>query len=121
MNNKILTYSVSIMENQLVINNNIGKRTVDLPSPIKQIEKCDEIIVVRVNPKISSFLNENIFGVSYEGKILWQIEKIKHMDTQSPFMGMGQDENGFSAYNWDSFNYKIDLKTEKIIDRQYVK
>ncbi len=112
---------ISFEKNKLHINMGSDRKIVEFQYEIGKIEKFDNCIIVMIDIPMKIIFNENIYSVSYYGKILWQIEKINHMDKDSPFMGMGQDENGFSAYNWDSFNYKIDLKTGKIMSRQYVK
>ena len=69
MNNRIINFE----NNSLIISVGNDKKTVKFLSPIKQIEQFDKVIIVRVHPKTDNFLNENIFGVSYDGEIIWQI------------------------------------------------
>lgn len=121
MNNKLSNFTVIFEKNSLNICNENGKKIINFQSPIEQIEQFDEIIVVMVYPKTNNFLNENLYGVSYDGKILWQVEKIEHVDRDSPYTGMGEENGLLGAYNWDGFDYLIDPKTGKILDKKFVK
>lgn len=121
MNNQLSDYSVSFNNNELQIVSGQTQKIVTLPSAIDEVEKFDHIIIVSINPKASSFLNENLYGISYDGKILWQIEKIDHVSKQSPYTGMSKEGDLLIAYNWDGFEYYIVPLTGKIIKKVYVK
>ena len=88
---------------------------------IKQVENFGDMLVVRLKVSIGNTYNENIFGVSDDAKILWQVEKIEHVDRDSPYTGIGEENGLLSAYNWDGFDYLIDPKTGRILDKKFVK
>ncbi len=52
------------------------------------MEQFEKALVVRIHPEATKFLNENIFGILYDGKILWQIKPIKYVYKDSPYTGM---------------------------------
>lgn len=98
------------------------KIKVKLPYPVYKVEAFDDCLVVLLIGEDGYFpINENIFGVSYDGKILWQIEKVEHVNRDSPYTGMSKKDNLLLAYNWDGFDYQINPKTGKIINRKFVK
>lgn len=114
---------IDVIHNQniLTIANGSIKKMISLPTVIKQFEAFDRVIVVRVHPKGINFLNENVFGISYEGEILWQIEKVDHVDKDSPYTGLSKKDELLTAYNWDGFDYLIDPNTGKVINKEFVK
>ena len=117
MNKQVINFE----KNSLVIFDEAGKKMINFPSPIKQIEQFDKVIVVRIHPKADKFLNENIFGVSYDGKILWQIEKLKYVYKDSPFTGMGREGDFVKLCNWDGTDLIVNPETGKIIQKGYSK
>ena len=117
MNSRLINFE----NNSLVINDGGNKKTVNFLSPIKQIEQFDEVIVVRIHPKLDMFLNENVFGVSYDGKILWQIEKLKYAYKNSPFIGMGREGGFIKLCNWDGTDLVVNPETGGIISKGWSK
>ncbi len=112
---------ISFEKNKLYIDAGSEKKMVEFSYLIGKIETFDDCVIVMIDPPMKTIFNENIYGVSYDGKILWQVEKIEHVDRDSPYTGMGQEKGLLSAYNWDGFDYRIEPKTGKIIDKIFVK
>ena len=108
-------------DKKIIINIDGNKKIVEFPYPIVAIQEFDDFIVVLIDPFMKIIFNENIFGVSYEGKITWQIEKTDHLNMDSPYTGIGKEEKLLAAYNWDAYDYLIDPKTGKVISKEYVK
>ena len=102
----------------LKIINGDSKKFINFPSAIQEFEEYKNVIIVRVHPNALSFMNENIFAVSSEGKIIWQVEKIQHMNRDSPYTAIHLSDGQLFAYNWDTCLYRINLDTGKIIDRE---
>jgi len=122
MSNQLKKHQVGFSEKKLIITNGKIKKEVEFPSPIKQIEKFEQVIIVRIYPKTTTtFLNENIFGVSYDGKILWQIEVVSHVHVDSPYTWIGRKDSLLEAYNWDGTLYIVDPNNGKIIDERFIK
>ncbi len=108
-----------VIENgQLIIT---GKQ-VPFQYPIAEMLNFPEVIVVRLEVPPRSRFNENIFGVGYDGKVLWQIVPQQHIREDSPYTGINYEpDNKAGCYNWDSTLYIIEPETGKVIDKQFLK
>jgi hypothetical protein len=112
---------ISFKKNQLTIKQDGSIKTVEFQYDISGTQKFDDCLVVMIDPPKHVLLNENIFGLSYEGKMLWQIEKIEHVDVDSPYTGLGLEDSQLTVYNWDGCDYLVDPKTGKIKGRKFVR
>lgn len=112
---------INFEKNILTINVDKQKKIIKFKYPINKIQKFDNCLVVIIEPPLKTVFNENVFGVSYEGKLLWQIENINHMNIDSPYTGISEKDGLLIAYNWDGFDYTIDPKNGRIIDKKFVK
>lgn len=121
MSNKSQKYFLTVKHNQLIITQGSNEKVIIFLFDISQFIQFEKIIVVSIEPKQHHILNENLFGVSYEGKILWQVEKVEHVSKDSPYMGIAKRNGILSAYNWDGFNYFINPETGEIIDKKFAK
>src|SRR3546814_19539627 len=101
MSNNMPKPVITFNQNNLSIDNGLVEKMIQLPSVIKQFEVIDQIIVVRLNPKGVSFLNENEYGDSFEGKVLWQIEKMAHVDRDSHYQDLDHENDLLTVTNWD--------------------
>ncbi len=88
---------------------------------IKQVENFGDLLVVRLKVPVGITYNENVFGVSYDGRILWQIEKLKYIYKDSPFTGMVREGDYIKLCNWDGTDLIVDPNTGKIISKGYSK
>lgn len=83
---------VKVKDNELIVEDRVIK-TFDYR--IREIECYDRVIVVLLDDYIVPF-NENVFGVDYEGKILWQIPKdafIQEEGTRIPYNNLGRNDD----------------------------
>ncbi len=116
----ILSYKFE--DDNLVIATNHEINEINFDSKIKQVEQLDSFLIVRINPKTKiGFLNENIFSVSSDGRILWQIEAIPHAYENSPYTGMSKEEAGIKICNWDGTDLIVNPASGKIIKKGYSK
>lgn len=90
-------------------------KTVSFDWPISQTLQHDQIIIVRIEPPGGTCNNRNVYGVAPDGKILWQIEPIKHSYTDSPYTGLSLNSEGAILSNWDGTNVVVDPTTGQII------
>ena len=89
--------------------------------PIRQLLKFNHCFIVRLEPDIGHIYNENVFGISNEGKILWQIEPLPHVYEDSPYTGLGQIGDLAQLFNWDGTDLVIEPYTGRIISKRYSK
>lgn len=110
-----------ILYNANVLILNSENKELRFKYEIGQVVLFTSCIVIRLEPPKGIIFNENIIAVSYDGVAIWRVEKIDHMDKDSPFTSIEKSGEKLFAYNWDSCDYHIDLLTGKIIDREFVK
>ena len=65
--------AISVEKNKLYITLGGDKKTIEFPYAIGEIEIFDDCIIIMIDPPIKTTFNENIYSVSYDGNILWQI------------------------------------------------
>ena len=110
-----------INNSQLIIFLDSFVYQVELPYEIKQVEQFDNNLVVRLKIPLGIRFNENIFGISYEGKILWQIEPRKHPTSVSPYTNLAREGDSVYVFNWDGTDLVLDPYTGKILKEGYSK
>src|SRR3989344_4226895 len=96
-NQKILRYRV--FGKRLIIASQEGIYKASFLYPIHKVEQFGDILVAMLNVPIDVTFNENIFGVSWDGKILWQIPVIKHLYDSCPYTGLYKENDCVGAFN----------------------
>lgn len=107
-----------IEDNKLILTS--GK-IVSFKYPIRETLNFSEIIIVLLNVPPKANFNENVYGVSYNGKVLWQVLPQRHLSSDSPYTGMNYEGNKAGLYNWDSTLYIVEPKTGQVINKRFVK
>jgi len=108
-------------DNVLILENN---KRVSFDYPIGSVLETAGIIIITLEIPPGQSMTENVFGVSGEGEILWQIERIPATATSpvNRYMTLWEDPPGVVvAGNWNCTNAYIDVKTGKVIDTLFVK
>lgn len=83
--------------------------------PIVQTIDFESIAVIRLEIPANSNYNENVFGVSVDGQLLWQIEKVAHVYTNSPYVNLSKHDSLVVAINWDGLWLWLEPATGKIV------
>jgi len=99
----------------------VSGKSIKFPLDIKQVEVFPNSFVVRLEVPTNFVFNENIFGVSKDGMILWQIEKLTYVYSNSPYTGMLREKNFIKLFNWDGKNLIVNPDNGKIIEVEYGK
>ena len=87
--------------------------------PIRQVIIIDEVIICRIEPTIGKIMNENVFGISKSGEKLWQIEKMKYIYKDSPFINIYKENKKLILNNWDGLNLVVNYKNGFIEKKEY--
>lgn len=58
----------------------IAERSIEFSNPIKKVEIFSSILIVLLERELNSQLLENVYGVSGELKIIWQIKKMDNIE-----------------------------------------
>jgi hypothetical protein len=94
----------------------IGDRVIDFPHPVEEALAYHDLIIVRVEPPAGVIFNKNVYGVSHEGKVLWQIEESPHgTQEDKPYVNIyiGQNDD-LIAGNWNGVSYLVNPENGEI-------
>ncbi len=108
------------------VNENIlkykDKMIYEFPYKIKDFKFIKDRVIVLIESPVKSNFNENIFCLNLNGDLIWQVEKIDHIYSDSPYDSIEVDEKVIlKADNYDSFLYELDIETGKILDKRFTK
>ena len=108
------------MKNIYTIDNNtivINGKNVDFSNTIGEVVDFNDIIIVRLIVPSGSKFNKNVFALTRDGCVLWQICESPHGgDINKPFMKISISSSGeLIAENWIGVNYKVDLNSGSLI------
>lgn len=93
--------------------------TVQFPYDIQECQRIDDVLVVVLDLPRDSRMTENVFGVSLDGKIIWQIERTPEMskDPINFYTGiLKPSSRGVRLANWNGVSADVDVRTGKISD-----
>lgn len=91
---------------------------------IASTKEVNGILVVLLDVPSDKIMTENVFGVSSEGKLLWQIESVLETstDTVNSYTAIGQcTSNTIVLSNWNGTAVNVDVQTGKILEVKIVK
>jgi hypothetical protein len=97
----------------------VKSEEVQFDWPIAEIVAFNDILVVRVEPDPGVCFNENVFGVSANGEIVWAVEKLKHVYGDSPYTKIIAKDEHVKLFNWDGDELLVDPFTGKITAMGY--
>ena len=94
----------------------IGDRTFDLPHPVEEALTYHDLIIVRLEPPAGVIFNRNVYGISHEGEVLWQIEESPHgTQEDKPYVNINIGQNhDLIAGNWNGVSYSVNPENGKI-------
>ena len=108
--------------NELLLGEN---KRISFDYPIRAILNSFGVFVILLEIPTKQSMTENVFGVSQEGEILWQIEKIPETATDpvNRYTGIGDSNIAgiVVAFNWNCTNVFVDINTGKVIDTEFTK
>jgi|SRR3989344_2075816 len=118
-NKRISSYKMFGKKLLIVTGDSINK--VEFPSEVKQVLEFDDVLIVRLKVSKENTLGENVFGVSLDGRILWQIPTISHVYQNSPYTSIYREGDFVGAFNWDGTELTLNRLTGEIIKQGYSK
>lgn len=101
----------------------IDDRWVELPYAVDEILECGNSLVIRVEPPVGSIFNRNVFAVTSQGDVLWQIAESPHgTQADKPYVGIAHDKDGgLVAANWNGVDYSVDMRCGAITTKAFNK
>jgi hypothetical protein len=113
------TTDFSIVQNELRIES--SGSDVKFKWPIAKVLDFVDILVVCLEPEVGACFNENVFGVDLFGRIVWTIDKRKHVYDDSPYTSIIKKGDLVQLFNWDGDELLVDPKTGKVMSVGYGK
>jgi len=110
--------SISIEKNCLIFPDGVR---VTFPFPLAEFIEFQPVVVVRLDVPIGKIFNENVFGVSACGDIVWQIKRRKYVYENCPYMNLSRSNSNIVAHNWDCLDLVLDPKTGTVIETVHSK
>ncbi len=98
-----------------------GRRQLQFDYPIGEVLEFGEVIVVRLEVPVGTVYNENVFGVSCDGKVVWQVEKREWVRRESPYTGLSRKEKMVCLYNYEGFLVCLDPFTGQVIKEEFTR
>lgn len=105
------------MEKEIKFKDNIlfiNKQKVVFSNNIRNIEKLDDIIIVLLSIPQKDEAIDNIYAVSYEGNMLWQVQSLKILfpyQINLPYEQMVIDGDEIRATDFYGRRYFIDARS----------
>jgi hypothetical protein len=91
-------------------------KEISLPHPVTEAKIYHDLIIVKVEPPPRTIFNRNIFGLSKNGEIRWQIQESPHgTQKDKPYIDVFITPSGaLIAANWNGVSYSVDPDNGKI-------
>jgi hypothetical protein len=99
----------------------INTKEVKFPYEIREVKEINNTLIVRLEVVVKEIYNENVFCVSNEGNIIWQVQPYDFGSNDSPYTGITIIDSCLYLYNWGGFSVKVDAKTGAILNVDFVK
>jgi hypothetical protein len=75
----------------------------------------DAAVVARLEVPTGVVLNENVYGLGYDGQMLWQVPARKHVYTDSPYTKIARRGDAVVLSNWDGLELTLDPETGRVL------
>ena len=96
------------------------KLVVELKYDVWKVAEFPDVLVVLLDTPQKKY-PDNVFGVSYEGKILWQIRPVRTIMPNSPFTDCERKSDELRLYHIDGTLYRVNPLTGEILGSTFVK
>jgi len=113
-------------DNEIIIYTENSNNTMTFLTPVMKFIILENSILVLTNTDRKTYGDRNIFRLSEEGEILWQVEqpdKFRGIDANRTvcFTGLSIEVDKIRAYSLNGFDYEIDFETGKLLSKVYTK
>ena len=92
-----------------------ARSTLRFKYPIAELIEFDDVIVVRLEIPARAKYNENVFGISENGDLLWQVPSLPRLAKNAPYIGIGRDGDFARLNNWDGMVYWLAPKSGTVV------
>lgn len=102
----------------------VAGRPVALPRPPREVLPLNGMLVVLLDVPPNEVMTENVVGVSADGTVAWQIQKIASTGTNpvNCYTALSQsDDRTFRAVNWNGTDVDVDVATGRVVGERFTK
>lgn len=93
-------------------------KSLKFDHPVAEILPFERAAVVRLNSPVGSAENENVYGIDYEGEVLWRVPRRRTVYQDSPYTGMRAEADRVRLFNWDGLELLIDPTTGGVLEER---
>ena len=109
-------------ENKIIVHKNIlniNNLIREFPTKILEIIEFKNFIIIRIG--YNSQISDNIFCITYENKIIWNISEIIKRNDEA-YTGLYKiSDNIIEVFLFIGICYRIDVVERKILEKRIVK
>jgi outer membrane protein assembly factor BamB len=88
---------------------------------IREAVETETAIIVCLDVPTNRKLEDNIYAISYDGELLWQVAPTQHSMKNSCYIGVSKVGGLIRAFNFDGMVYDLDPKDGKIVNQYFGK
>ena len=93
-----------------------GGERVSFPYPVAEaLAYGERIVVVRLDIPTGEIFNENVYGLTPQGRTLWQVPRRTHVYEDSPYTTLARDGERLLLVNWDGTEITLDPATGRLL------
>lgn len=89
--------------------------------PVVEAVGFDKAVVVRLEVPEGVIFNENVYGLAYDGQMLWQVPVKGHVYDDSPYTKITRRGDAILLSNWDGLDLTLDPETGSVLGETWGK
>lgn len=94
---------------------------IEFEHEIKKVLRIGDLIIVLLKIPSGVILNENVIGITGDGRVRWKIENIVQENIDSPYIDIEVTIHGLNAYNWSGIRVGVDIDSGRILNKRITK
>lgn len=117
-----MTHSFHAIENTLnVVSERGDVIAIEFNGKIAQVLDHTDVILVRTETAPGQINNENVHGITKDGRLAWTIPPHVHLYPDSPYIDIRIEGYGVRIANWDGLELLVNLLTGAILSERWGK
>ena len=92
-----------------------------LEYPIGEALEFGSTVVVRLEVPVGEVFNENVFGLSWDGRIKWQVAGVGQPDRDNPIVSIQARSNRVRLLSWSGIAVELDPESGSELSRELVR
>jgi len=96
-------------------------RELSFKFKIHEAVEIGEVIVVCLEVPRNRKLAENVYAITLDGKLVWQVPKTPHATKDAYYVGIEKAAGLVRAFNYDGMVHELDPKTGRILKQYFGK